>query len=428
MSVLITCDENVETYIKKLFRKEIEEIDISNPEHQKYIYGMYLFLLICKKDQKELNDNLFNSLNNTFSKLKTVINNEYRKKIIIEDVEQVLDNTFENINKINIYFERFFTFLDGFNTPSLSELEKYEFLYDMAFEKYTDYPHDLTTLLSNINANEEEESDDDSESESMSYSGSGSESMSESGSESYSESESEEGEVNLKFDNAKITTFDESEDSNFLFGNGNLMYLKEGQVLYADNIQDDVYYSIRNILKYELEESDMGNYEELILRVNDDIKYLSDLNMKNIISIPKEYLINILEDLGNVLERIKNLFMIYKNNSEEEIKKREKSNNQYSIRIYENIEPNELVKIIKYCSPEHLNKELEIYNTILNVEDDENLTYSVPFKRVKMVENLNNCIRYCISASKAKQEDFANVLSQIEKHNNYQEEEVRLFK
>ena len=44
MSVLITCDENVETYIKKLFRKEIEEIDISNPEHQKYIYGMYLFL------------------------------------------------------------------------------------------------------------------------------------------------------------------------------------------------------------------------------------------------------------------------------------------------------------------------------------------------------------------------------------------------
>ena len=111
MSVLITCDENVETYIKKLFRKEIEEIDISNPEHQKYIYGMYLFLLICKKDQKELNDNLFNSLNNTFSKLKTVINNEYRKKIIIEDVEQVLDNTFENINKINIYFERFFTFL-----------------------------------------------------------------------------------------------------------------------------------------------------------------------------------------------------------------------------------------------------------------------------------------------------------------------------
>ena len=205
------------------------------------------------------------------------------------------------------------------------------------------------------------------------------------------------------------------------------MYLKGGQVLYADNIQDDVYYSLRNILKYELEESDMGNYEELIRRVNDDIKYLSELNMKNIISIPKEYLINMLEELGDILERVKNLFMIYKNSSEEEIKKREKSNNQYSIKIYENIEPNELVKIIKYCSPEYLNKELDIYNNILNIEDDENLTYSVPFKRVKMVENLTNCIKYCISASNVKEEDFANVLSQIDKNNNYQEEEVRLF-
>ena len=39
MSVIIKCEESIDIYIKKLFRKELEVIDISNPEHQKYIYG-----------------------------------------------------------------------------------------------------------------------------------------------------------------------------------------------------------------------------------------------------------------------------------------------------------------------------------------------------------------------------------------------------
>ena len=57
------------------------------------------------------------------------------------------------------------------------------------------------------------------------------------------------------------------------------------------------------------------------------------------------------------------------------------------------IEPNELVKIIKYCSPEYLNKELELYNIILNIDDTKDINVSpVPFKRIKMVENLTNCI------------------------------------
>ena len=132
MSVIIKCDENIDTYIKKLFREEIEVIDISDPEHQKYIYGMYLFLLLAKDNLNTLNSNIFDNLESTFSKLKNVINNEYRKKIIIEDVEKVLDKTFENINILNIFFERFFVFLDEFHSPSITDLETYEYLYDMA--------------------------------------------------------------------------------------------------------------------------------------------------------------------------------------------------------------------------------------------------------------------------------------------------------